>query len=875
LRILHDPWMATVVDAPAGLLERAHQLTALEAHLARVEESGHGRIVLVSGEAGIGKTALLRHFCAELGSARLLWGECEPLFTPRPLGPLLDVAASTGGELAELVREGALPHDVTAALVHELEWPSPTVLVLEDVHWGDGATLDVLRLLARRLAAVPALVLASYRDTELGQLHPLRQVIGQLGGDVARDRIRLDALSPEAVAQLADPRGADAEALYEATGGNPFFVTEVLAGGDELIPATVRDAVLGRAARLSDDARALLEIAAVVPPQVELWLLEALAGDALPAVEECLRSGMLAKTNGAVAFRHELARLAVEEAVAPDREHALHRAALAALQTSPAGPADPARLAHHAERAADAESVLRFAPAAAARASSLGAHREAAAQYERALRFRELLEPAQRAELFDLYADECYIVDRNSDAVDALEHALAYHRMVGDVLREGETLRRLADYLWCPGRTLESDRAGYEAVALLETLPPSRELAAAYRQLAHNCTAASRLDEARDWAARSLALAEEFDDVEGQVRALGQLGAIDYFRDGREKLDRSIDLARRNGLFEALGRVMVHRAGCEVGALSFDTARKTLDDALRHCGDHGLDLYTYYLRSFEAALQFRLGNWDQAADDAEAVLRMHRASTRPRMDALAILARLRARRGDPGVDELLEEARALAEQTGELNSLALVASAAAEVAWLRGDHAAVGAVTERAFGLAVRLRSTWTVGELGAWQRRAGVSVATSVEAAEPFAAAAAGDRRRAAAWWRDAGCPYETALALADADDEEALRESLDELNRLGARATAAIVAQRLRGLGVRVPRGPRSTTRENPAGLTQREVDVLTLVAQGLRNAEVAERLFVSERTVHHHVSSILRKLGVDTRGQAAARAQQLGIG
>jgi DNA-binding CsgD family transcriptional regulator len=245
------------------------------------------------------------------------------------------------------------------------------------------------------------------------------------------------------------------------------------------------------------------------------------------------------------------------------------------------------------------------------------------------------------------------------------------------------------------------------------------------------------------------------------------------------------------------------------------------------------------------------------------------------MDALAILARLRARRGDPGVDELLEEARALAEQTGELNSLALVASAAAEVAWLRGDHAAVGAVTERAFGLAVRLRSTWTVGELGAWQRRAGVSVATSVEAAEPFAAAAAGDWRRAAAWWRDAGCPYETALALADADDEEALRESLDELNRLGARATAAIVAQRLRGLGVRVPRGPRSTTRENPAGLTQREVDVLTLVAQGLRNAEVAERLFVSERTVHHHVSSILRKLGVDTRGQAAARAQQLGIG
>jgi DNA-binding CsgD family transcriptional regulator/tetratricopeptide (TPR) repeat protein len=874
LRILHDPWMATALNASVGLLERSEPLAALGNHLAEVEATKHGRVVLVSGEAGIGKTALLRQFCAGLDGVRALWGECDPLFTPRPLGPLLDVAAATGGELAELVRDGALPHEVTAALVGELEWPSPTVVVLEDMHWGDGATLDVLRLVARRLAAVPALVVVSYRDSELGQLHPLRQVIGQLGGDVTRDRIRLGALSQDAVAQLAGEHDADADALYRATGGNPFFVTEVLAAGDERIPATVRDAVLARAARLPDDARALLEIAAIVPPQVELWLLEALAGDALPAIEECLSAGMLAKTNGAVAFRHELARLAIEEAVAPDREHALHRAALAALQSSPAGPADLARLAHHAERAADAEAVLRFAPAAAARAASLGAHREAAAQYERALRFGELLEPAERAELYDRYADECYILDRNSDAIEALEHALAHHRMVGDALREGETLRRLADYLWCPGRTLESDRAGYEAVALLETLPPGRELAAAYRQLAHNCTGASRLAEARDWACRSLELAEQFEDVEGRARALGQLGAIDFAGDGREKLERGIDLARRSGLYEVIGRLMVHLAGCELGSLSFDRARESIDDGLRHCGDHGLDLYAYYLRSFDATLQFRLGNWEEAADAAGVVLRMHRASTRPRMDALAILARLRARRGDPGVDELLDEARALAEQTGELHPLALGASALAEVAWLRGDHPAVGAATERAFGLAVRLKSSWVVGELGEWRRRAGVSADAPVEPSEPFAAAAAGDWRSAAGWWRAVGCPYEAALALADSDDEDALRESLDELNRLGARATAAIVAQRLRVLGVRVPRGPRTSTREHPAGLTQREVDVLALVTQGLRNAEIADRLFVSERTVHHHVSSILRKLGVQSRGQAAAHAQQLGI-
>jgi DNA-binding CsgD family transcriptional regulator/tetratricopeptide (TPR) repeat protein len=873
LALVHHPGMATVVDARGRLLERSEQLDELAAHLQDVAERGSGRLVLVSGEAGIGKTALLRGFCDGAGRARVLWGDCDPLFTPRPLGPLLDVAGATGGELEALVRDGALPHDVALALMQELGGARPTVLVLEDVHWADGATLDVLRVIARRLGDTRVLVLASYRDTEIGPRHPLRLVLGQLG-DLARNRIAVRPLSPVAVAELAAGHDADVDALYRATGGNPFFVTEALAAGEERIPPTVRDAVLARAARLSHEARSLLEIVAVVPPQAELWLLEALAGPLLSAVDECLGVGMLSRTNGAVAFRHELARLAVEESVAPDRELALHRAALQALQASPSGTIDLARLAHHAEAAGDAAAVVRFAPAAAERASALGAHREAAAQYERALRFREALEPSARAELFERCAVESYLVDRNAEAIEALEHALAYHRMADDPLGEGRTLQRLAEYLWCPGRTADSERACREAIQVLEPLPPGRDLAMAYGHAAHTCAAGSMPDEARRWGRRALELGEQLGDPEVCAYALGTVGGVAFWDEGDGMLQRSLELARSHGLYEYIGRGYVLLAGANVEAMKEEQARAYLEEGGRYCADHGLDLFAFYLRAGTARLELALGNWEQAAEAADAVLRLDRASIRPKIDGLVVLALVRARRGDPGVDALLAEARGLAERTGELAWVGPVATAIAEAAWLRGDTAAVAEATETALGLAARRESPWFVGQLLQWRRRAGLKDETAVEPAEPFASLVAGDWRSAAEFWRRLRRPYETALALGDADDEEALRESLDELARLGARAAAAIVAQRLRALGVRVPRGPRSSTRENPAGLTQREVDVLTLVAQGLRNAEIADRLFVSERTVEHHVSSILRKLDVETRGQAAAQAQRLGI-
>jgi len=267
--------------------------------------------------------------------------------------------------------------------------------------------------------------------------------------------------------------------------------------------------------------------------------------------------------------------------------------------------------------------------------------------------------------------------------------------------------------------------------------------------------------------------------------------------------------------------------------------------------------------------------WAQTADDARLALRDHRTWPVPRIFALTVLALVRARRGDPEVWPPLDEALEMAAPTGELQRIGPVAAARAEAAWLEGRPEAVAAETDEALELAIRRRAPWAIGDFACWRRRAGLDEEPRAPVAEPYAAELAGDRVRAAELWTELGCPYDAALALADADDDELLQRALGELQLLGAQPAAALVGRRLRERGVRgVPRGPRASTRQNPAGLTAREVEVLELVAEGLRNADVAERLFLSEKTVGHHVSAVLRKLGVRTRGEATAEARRLGI-
>lgn len=858
------------------LLERSLQLTALCEALAAVRGSSQGRLVLLGGGAGVGKTALVRHFGERYGgSTRIVWGACDPLFTPRPLAPLLDLAEMLRGGLEEPVASGARPHEIVSALLGELA--VPTIVVVEDLHWADEATLDVLRLLGRKVVAVPALVLATYRDDELRRDHPLRVLIGEFATETAVSRLTLVPLSPAAVAELAAPHSVDAEELHRKTSGNPFFVTEVLAAGEGEIPETIRDAVLARAVRLGPPARAVLDAVAIAPPHAELWLLEQLVDGGVDCIDECLAAGMLTAESGRLSFRHELARRAVEESLAPDRAVALHRKALAALCTPPTGVLDPARLAHHAEAAQDVDAVLTYAPAAAEQAAALGAHREAAAQYGRALRLADGLALADRADLYERRSYECYLTDQFDAAIGAQTEAVELHRERGDTRSEGAALSLLARRIWCGGHVAEAEEASRKGIALLEGLAPGRELAMAYATASSICLNSEDAEGTDAWGRRALELAEALGETEGVVYTLNNLGTMALLRGdhgGGEALDRSLELARDTGLDEHAGRAFIHFGWVLARNRAYELDDR-LDAGIDFCFDRGLDLWGLYVLTYRARGELDRGRWDDAADTTSFVLRHPRNAVLLRTLALVVLGLLRARRGDGEVWAALDEARSLSEASGELQGLVPTAAARAEARWLAGDNEAVAAETQAAFELARRRSSSWAVGELACWRRRSGVREEIPPAAAEPFALELAGEWARAAALWTEIGCPYEAALALAGTDDDEALRRALDALQELGARPAAAIVAYRLRERGAHgLPRGPRAATRVNPAGLTAREAEVLVCLTKGLRNAEIAQQLFLSEKTVAHHVSAILRKLRVQNRGQAAHEAARLGL-
>lgn len=860
------------------LLERDSFLTDL-AQAGANAAAGQGCVVFVSGEAGMGKTTLVEAFGARLreddARARVFWGACDALFTPRPLGPLHDIAHQAEGPLRELIRSGMDRELLFAAFLDEIARPGAvTLTVFEDVHWADEATLDLLKFVARRIRRTQGLLVLTFRDDEVDAAHPLRQLLGELPPNSVR-RLHLPPLSREAVARLAAVAGRATGALWDVTGGNPFFVTEVLAADPERgVPPSVRDAVLARAARLDATTCAALDVVSIVPGHTERWLLDALLDDAERAIAAAVSAGLLRTTRSDVAFRHELARRAWEDALEPGSAAALHARVLRALQVHGKDPSLLPRLVHHADRSGDAATVLRLSPVAAREAAAVGAHREAAAHYESALRHAHASTPAERAALLDAWSYEVHLGGRMAEAVRAREESLTLWRNVGDQRRKGDALRWLSRLAWFEGRRADAAACADEAIRVLEPLGPSHELAMAYSTRAQLHILAEDRQHAAEWGERAVALAEALGDPEALVHALTNAACLEPGA-SREMQARAVRLAQDHGLHEHAMRAFAWLISDAVTEQDYALAEAFLEDGLAYADARDMDAYSLYLRGWRARVHLEQGRLGQAERDATEVLRRGNTSAVVRIPSLVVLGTVRIRRGERGGKPLLDEALEWALSTGELQRLAPVAIARAEAAWLVGDDALARTEVMRAWPLALRADSRWDIGRLALWLRRSGPLEPKELPALPaPFAASLEGRWQEAADAFERLGCPYERALALVNGD-EPAQRLALNLLDEMGARPAAARLRARLVRQGVRgLPRGPRRSTRANPARLTRRQMDVLSLLAGGYSNREIGRRLFLSTRTVDHHVSALLRKLNAESRTAAARIAREMSI-
>jgi DNA-binding CsgD family transcriptional regulator/tetratricopeptide (TPR) repeat protein len=851
------------------LLERESQLGSLLQY-ADEARARTGRFVLISGEAGIGKTSLIEELERGLPDATWAWGACDGLFTPRPLAPLHDIAREVGGSVLELFRTGASRDEIFDAVLRRAEAIEDlAVLVIEDVQWADEATLDLLRFLGRRVRNLPVLLLVTFRDDALGANDSLRLALGELAGQRYTRRIDLPPLTPGGVRRLAEGSSYSPDGLYELTGGNPFFVVEVVSNEGTEIPVSARDAVLARAARLSDTARTTLDLASLDSWRVDPELVARACGVGIETFDELLALGLLRADGPVLRFSHELVRRAIESEVPPHRQAAGHLALLRALIEVDCD--DNARMAYHAEVAGEPDLVRRYAPVAARCARELGAHREAAAQYERALRFAPR-DPHEVAELYDGYADQLAMVDRWPAAVEARRQAIEIWQELGEVRRAGRGYRQLSTVMWrlCRGR--EADAARDRAIELLEPLGADAELARALAVRAFDFLDTDP-DAAEAMLMRANAMAEEVGD--GSVRS-DLLNNISMLRLNRRQdwvpaMQGSLRLALESGAEAQAGRAYANAYTAFAAQYRFAEGERWFRDGVAYCDEHDITTSATCLRGHRAMALTDLGRWDEAVALAEQVLATE-ASPSNLLTSQQTLGLIRARRGEDRVFEPLDAGLVAAEGIDETEYISLLRLARAEARWLSGGDA--GARVELA-GLRARITPADYLedAQLSVWEQRLLGRASSSSPAPGPWATSLAGDHVAAAGHWERLGCGYYSALSLYDSDDEEHLREAISRFEALGADAAARRTRRRMKELGLRaVPVGARTSTRAHPFGLTRREDEVLLLLCDGLTNEEIASRLVLSTRTVDHHVSAVLGKLGVGSRGAAAAQARQM---
>jgi DNA-binding CsgD family transcriptional regulator/tetratricopeptide (TPR) repeat protein len=860
------------------LLERDRYLEQLLYHF-RNTEAGSGYSVFITGEAGIGKTSLVNAFTARLGDdAHVYLGSCDSLFTPRPLGPLLDIASQLDPDMADKLTAGQDRTVIFTKLVHRLsEATKPVVMIFEDVHWADEATIDLVKFLARRVYRYRILFLVTYRNEAVMTNHPVKRLFGEIPA-AHFSKMPVERFSFDTVALLARARGHhSAEELYNLTGGNPFYVTEILASEENRIPERVKDSILSMYYSLPETTRALWEIVSVFPSGLDIALAQRVDGDFPSGIELFLAAGIIVQRQRHYFFKHELYRIAVEESITPARKKSLHGRILDILKPS-LDHRNLSQMVHHAVGAEEWEQVAALAPDAAREASNVGSHAEACRLYAIALKHTRHT-GAELADLYERHAYECYLTYQLDDAIRSQESALGIWQRVSNVLREGDNLRFMSRLWWFAGNYAKAAEMAKHAIDVMEKESASRELALAYSNVSQLYMLREDNKNAEEWGSKAIRLALHLNDAEIHAHALNNVGTTllkspDREEEGDALLKESLRIATEHDLQEHIARAYVNQIFSWTVMRRFAKAADAFDTGYKYCDERDLDFLKYYMKSCRAQMLLDMGKWGECEQIARGLLR-HQSYLLVKVGVLCTMAKLEMRRGNfSPAKKMLDDAREIALPTREAQRIIPVITAALELCWLTGERLPIDEVRNVEATLFFDKEHSWFYRELAYWMFRCGLKEQCTVTHIGAFQLERESRWRDAAEAWKAIGCPYEQALALAQGTESDR-REAILTLDGLGATATRSRVVKALKSQGVgKIPRGARKSTRENPASLTGRQMEILTLLQYGSPNKEIADKLFISPKTVDHHITAILSKLEVNTRTRAVEEAQKLGI-
>ncbi|MEM9562800.1 MAG: AAA family ATPase [Actinomycetota bacterium] len=878
------------------LLERADDLHVLESSFASACE-GAGGTVVICGSAGMGKTSLVQRFLADLDrtddvdggrgasgarGATVFLGGCDDLIAPRSFGPFRDMARTSGLLDDELVRNPNR-EDLLAGLMDVLDRPTrPAVMVVEDAHWADDASIDVLRYLSRRLISMHALLVVTLRDREVDRSHPVR---GLLAGptSTAPERIDLRPLSLTAVTEMVDHVRADGRqpeleprALHEVSGGNPYLVVQLLLADPGDAARSARETLVARAERLSPEGREVLQVLSVLPDGADPTVARLLFGDDPAALHEAEGSGLLTSTTDRIRFRHQLGRTAIIESMSFGERMASTNQVLDALISSGA---DPSLLVHLSRAAGDGRRATRFAIEVLDDGLAPTNHREIWKLTRIALECTTDLTPMRIAELHLAAARSGRVTNNHAEAVTNAEQAV-------DLLTEHGTDDPTLASAWltlamtraATGDHHRSAEALHRAKELLDHGAVTDEWVRCNTLMASAALIAGDVDGSVARATESIELADTNGWTQELVYALGVRSAAvggPVTGAGAADMERALRLGAVHGPPDRHAANLHNQSVLLLRNAETARAEELVDEAERYSREHGLDNLLFHAQVQRAHILINQGR----TGEAEALVNeLVERATDPgsiKASADAALARIWARRGDPTAAPLVERAWTDAVATGEIQKIAIAGLTRLEHEWLQGDDESLRRFANHLAGLGERHQHHRLRADALRMLMRLGEPVEPFDGCPRPLAAALAGDHRLAAELWAEAGQPYERALELVESTDTPIAFEGLRLLDRAGATRTADLLRQRLRGRGVQgVPRGPRKSADGAVPVLTDRQADVLKLIATGMTNQQIADELFVARRTVDNHVSAILSRLGAEGRHEAVEEAAAQGL-